>query len=186
MTSRGNAGASSKLDRMDLRRSTVTTGDDGWTWLAADRRGARLRQTAWSLVLSLLLIGLAAAATLPPRALAIPLVAIVLGASLWLVGRLWRRSHSAVAVSARGVAVRTGFDVAQIGWPAVVAVIGAPAGGRVRIVVETRDGQHASAATFTRGPASDWLATATATAASRHLAPQPLDGIAGFRAAPPG
>ncbi|MBW3603534.1 MAG: hypothetical protein KY460_01275, partial [Actinobacteria bacterium] len=89
---------------MDLRPSTITTTDDGWTWLAADRRGAQLRMAMWSIVLSVLLIVLAAAATLPPVAVAVPLVAGVLGGGLWLATMLWNRAHSAVAVSALGVA----------------------------------------------------------------------------------
>jgi uncharacterized membrane protein YhaH (DUF805 family) len=108
---------------MNLRPSIVTT-KDGWTWLSPSRRGAQLRQAFWSVVLSLMLVMLAAAATLPPRLIAVPLVAVLLGSGIWLTRTLWNRSHSAVAVSDIGIAVRGGFDVAQIGWPALDAVVG--------------------------------------------------------------
>lgn len=166
---------------MDLRPSTVTVTHDGWTWLTATRRGTVLRHGLWSVVLSVLLIGLAAAATFPSRWLAVALVAGVLGAGLWLVRSLWNHSHSAVAVSALGVAVRGGFDVAQIGWPAVEAVLGVPHGKRVRILVQTRGARHQTAATFSRAPAEDWLAICAQHARQRRLHPRPVAGMAGFR-----
>lgn len=165
---------------MDLRPSRITSDPDGWTWLAPDRRGGQLRMALWSTVLSVLLIVLAATATLPPPVLAVPLVAIVLGGGIALAGRLWSRAHSAVAVSALGLAVRSGFDTAQIGWPALQAVVAEPAGGRVRIVVHARGAYHRTAATFTRAVALDWLATCEAHAASHHMRPQPVDDAAGF------
>lgn len=167
---------------MDLRPSRLTTEPDGWTWLAATSRGARLRQAFWSVVLSLLLIGLAAAATLPPPVLAVPLVALVVGAGGWLARTLWHRAHSAVAVSALGIAVRSGFDVAQVGWPAVRAVVAEPAGRRVRIVVESSSGRHRTASSFTPAVARVWLEACAEHARRRHLRPRPLDGLEGFQA----
>lgn len=166
---------------MDLRPSTVTTAQDGWTWLTSNRRGAQLRQGLWSVVLSLLLIGLAAAATLPPPLLAVPLVAGVLGTGVWLARSLWKRSHNAVAVSSLGVVVRGGFDVAQIGWPAVEAVLGVPQGKRVRIVVEARGARHQTVTTFSRNAALEWLTSCAEHARQRRLQPEPVDGMAGFR-----
>lgn len=166
---------------MDLRRSRITSASDGWTWLAPDRRGAQLRMALWSIVLSVVLISLAAAATLPPPLVAVPLVAVVLGGGIALAGRLWSRAHSAVAVSSLGVAVRSGFDTAQIGWPALQAVVAEPARRRVRIVVHARGASHRTAATFTRDVALDWLATCEAHAVRHHMRPQPVDGTAGFR-----
>lgn len=167
---------------MDLRPSRLTTGPDGWTWLAATSRGARLRQAFWSVVLSVLLIALAAAATLPPPMLAVPLVAVVVGTGGWLAKTLGSRAHSAVAVSALGIAVRSGFDVAQVGWPAVRAVIAEPTGRRVRIVVESSNGRHRTASTFTPAVARAWLETCTEHARRRHLRPEPVDGADGFQA----
>jgi hypothetical protein len=168
---------------MDLRPSTVTTTDDGWTWLSAGRRGAQLRRGFWSVVLSLALIGLAAAATLPPRPIAVPLVAVVLAGGLWTFRSLWHRAHSAVAVSGLGIAVRNGFDVAQISWPAVDAVLGEARGRRMRIVVATRGGgRHGTAATFSRAAALAWLEQCTDHARRRSLRPAQVDGCAGFRA----
>jgi hypothetical protein len=166
---------------MDLRPSTVTTTEEGWTWLAPSRRGAQLRQGFWSIVLSLLLIVLAAAATLPPRLIAVPLVALVLGSGIWLTRTLWNRAHSAVAVSALGIAVRGGFDVAQIGWPALEAVLGVPHGNRMRIVVEARGARHQTSTTFSREAALSWLETCADHASRRRLQPQPVEGMAGFR-----
>lgn len=167
---------------MDLRPSRLTTEPDGWTWLAATSRGARLRQAFWSVVLSLLLIALAAAATLPPPIVAVPLVALVVGTGGWLATTLWSRAHSAVAVSALGIAVRSGFDVAQVGWPAVRAVVAEPAGRRVRIVVESTTGRHRTASSFTPAVARAWLGTCVEHARRRHLRPEPVDGADGFRA----
>lgn len=167
---------------MDLRPSTVTATDDGWTWLSASRRGAELRQGFWSIVLTLVLIVLAAAATLPPRLIAVPLVALVLSGGIWLAGTLWNRAHSAVAVSALGVAVRSGFNVAQIAWPALEAVVGIPQGKRMRIIVEVRGGErHETRATFTRHAALAWLETCVRHAERRSMRPEPVPGTAGFR-----
>lgn len=167
---------------MDLRPSTVTTADDGWTWLSASRRGADLRQGFWSVVLTLVLIALAAAATLPPQLIAVPLVALVLGGGIWLSRTLWNRAHSAVAVSALGVAVRGGFDVAQIAWPALDAVLGIPHGKRVRIVVEARGGgRHETSATFAHEAALTWLDACAEHAERRRMHPEPVTGMAGFR-----
>ena len=167
---------------MNLRPSTITFTEDGWTWLAPSRRGAQLRQGFWSVVLSLLLVTLAAAATLPPRLIAVPLVALVLGGGIWLARFLWNRSHSAVAVSDLGIAVRGGFDVAQIAWPAVDAVLGVPSGNRLRIVVEARGARHETSTTFASDAALPWLATCAAHADRRRLRPQPVEGLEGFRA----
>jgi hypothetical protein len=168
---------------MNLRPSIVTTTEDGWTWLSPSRRGAQLRQGLWSAVLSLMLVALAAAATLPPRLIAVPLVALVLGGGIWLARSLWNRSHSAVAVSDLGIAVRSGFDVAQIGWPALDAVLGVPRGNRLRIVVEARGARHETHTTFARDAALSWLATCAEHASRRRLRPQPVEGLEGFRAA---
>ena len=167
---------------MDLRPSRLTTRPDGWTWLAATSRGARLRQAFWSVVLSLLLVALAAAATLPPPVVAVPLVALVVGAGGVLATTLWSRAHSAVAVSALGIAVRSGFDVAQIGWPAVRAVVAEPVGRRVCIVVESSNGRHRTASTFTPAVAREWLETCAEHARRRHLRPEPVEGVDGFQA----
>lgn len=166
---------------MNLRPSTVTTTADGWTWLSSDRRGAGLRQGFWSVVLSVALIVLAAAATLPPEPIAVPLVALVLGGGIWLAATLWNRAHSAVAVSALGVAVRGGFDVAQIGWPALEAVLGVPRGTRIRIVVQARGARHQTSTTFTREAAVVWLEACADHAARRRLQPRAVEGVAGFR-----
>jgi hypothetical protein len=171
---------------MNLRPSTITTTEDGWTWLSPSRRGAQLRQGFWSVVLSLLLVLLAAAATVPPQLIAVPLVAIVLGSGIWLGRFLWNRSHSAVAVSDLGIAVRGGFDVAQISWPALEAVLGVPHGRRLRIVVEARGARHETHATFARDAALSWLKTCADHASRRRLRPQPVDGYEGFRAGRPG
>jgi hypothetical protein len=168
---------------MDLRPSRITADDDGWTWLAADRRVAQLRMAFWSTVLSVLLIVLAAAATLPPPLLAVPLVAGVLGTGLVIATTLWNRAHSGVAVSALGVAVRSGFDVAQVSWAALEAVVAEPVGSRVRIVVRAEGVRHRTAATFTREVALRWLAECEQQAAHRHLRPRPADGAAGFHTA---
>lgn len=166
---------------MDLHPSRITPDADGWTWLAPDRRGGQLRLGFWSAVLSVLLIVLAAAATLPPPLIAVPLVAVVLGGGLALAGRLWNRAHSAVAVSALGLAVRSGFDTAQVGWPGLAAVVAEPAGRRMRIVVEARGGRHRTAGTFSRGPALAWLALCQEHAARHHMRPEPIAGADGFR-----
>jgi hypothetical protein len=165
---------------MDRRPSRITADDHGWTWLAADRRGAQLRMAFWSTVLSVLLIVLAAAATLPPPLLAVPLVAGVLGAGLVTATTLWNRTHSAVAVSALGIAVRSGFDVAQVSWPALEAVVAEPVGSRLRIVVQAQGGHHRTAATFTREVALRWLAECEREAARRHRRLRPAEGTAGF------
>jgi uncharacterized membrane protein YhaH (DUF805 family) len=166
---------------MNLRPSIVTT-KDGWTWLSPSRRGAQLRQAFWSVVLSLMLVMLAAAATLPPRLIAVPLVAVLLGSGIWLTRTLWNRSHSAVAVSDIGIAVRGGFDVAQIGWPALDAVVGVPHGDRIRIVVEARGARHQTHVTFAREAALSWLAMCAEHASRRRLRLQPVEGMEGFRA----
>jgi len=168
---------------MDLRRSRITADADGWTWLAADRRGTQLRMAFWSTVLSVLLIMLAAAATLPPPLVAVPLVAGVLGAGIAIAAALWNRAHSGVAVSALGVAVRSGFDVAQVSWPALRSVVAEPAGSRVRIVVQVEGGRHRTAATFRRDVALRWLVECEQQAARRRLHPRPAEGAAGFRTA---
>lgn len=164
-----------------LRGSTIDTTADGWTWLAPSRRGTRLRQTLWSAVLSLVVIVLAAAATLPPPLIAVPLVALVLGGGIGLAVTLWNRAHSAVAVSALGIAVRGGFDVAQIGWPALEAVHGVPRGRRMRIVIEARGARHQTATTFTRDVAQAWLDACAEHARRRRLSPRPVEGLPGFR-----
>lgn len=166
---------------MDLRPSRITTTADGWTWLAPDRRVAPARMAFWSIVLSVLLIVLAAAATLPPAIVAVPSVAGVLGAGLWLTATLWNRAHSAIAVSALGIAVRSGFDIAQIGWPALEAVTADPASARTRIVVEARGARHRTAASFSRDAALQWIATCEEHATRRHLGTRPVSGGAGFR-----
>lgn len=166
---------------MDLHPSRITSADDGWTWLAPGRRGAQVRLAFWSVVLSLLLIALAAAATLPPTWIAVPLVAVVLGCGLWLAKTLWSRAHSAVAVSALGIAVRDGFDVAQIAWPALLAVMGEPRGARLRIVIEAQGARHRTAATFSRDTALRWISTCAEHAARHHMQPVALDQGAGFR-----
>lgn len=135
----------------------------------------------WSTVLSVLLIVLAAAATLPPPLIAVPLVAGVLGAGLMTATTLWNRAHSAVAVSALGVAVRSGFDVAQVSWPAVDAVVAESAGSRVRIVVHAEGARHRTAATFGREVALRWLTACEQEAARRLLRPRPLEDLPGFR-----
>lgn len=168
---------------MDLRPSRITADTDGWTWLAADRRGAQLRMAFWSAVLSVLLIVLAGAATLPPPLIAVPLVAGVLGAGVMLATALWSRAHCGVAVSALGVAVRSGFDVAQVAWPAIRSVVAEPVGSRVRIVVRAQGTRHRTAATFTREVALRWLEECQQQAERRHLRPLPTDGVAGFRTA---
>lgn len=168
---------------MDLRPSRIDTAADGWTWLAPDRRAAQLRMTFWSIVLSILLIVLAAAATLPPVIVAVPLVAGVLGGGLWLAMTLWNRAHSAIAVSAVGVAVRSGFDVAQVAWSALEAVTAEPVGARMRLVVQAHGSRHRTAATFTRVVALDWLALCEEHADRRRLQPRPVEGAAGFRTA---
>lgn len=165
---------------MDLRLSRITADADGWTWLAADRRGVQLRMAFWSTVLSVLLIVLAAAATLPPPLIAVPLVAGVLGAGIMIATALWNRAHSGVAVSALGVAVRSGFDVAQISWPALRAVVAEPAGSRVRIVVQVDGARHRTAATFTRDVALRWLAECEQQAVRRRLHPRPVADVEGF------
>lgn len=168
---------------MDPRPSSVTTtAEDGWTWLAPSRRGAELRQGFWSIVLALLLIVLAAAATLPPPPLAVPLVALVLAGGIWLSVTLWNRAHSGVAVSNLGIAVRGGFDVTQVAWPAVDGVVGRPHGPRLRIVVEVRGGTPLeTSAAFTREAALSWLDACAEHAERRHMRPAPVDGMAGFR-----
>jgi hypothetical protein len=166
---------------MDLRPSRIAEDGDGWIWLAADPRGAQLRLTFWSTVLSVLLIVLAGAATLPPAPVAVPLVAAVLGAGMWLGARLWNRAHSAVAMSPLGVAVRSGFDTAQIAWRALHGVAAEPAGSRVRIVVDAQDTRHRTDATFTRAVAMDWLARCEREAAHRHMHPTSLPDGSGFR-----
>lgn len=166
---------------MNLRPSTVTTAEDGWTWLSPSHRGARLRQGFWSAVISLLLIALAAAATLPPRAIAVPLVALLLGGGLWLIRTVWGRAHCAVAVSALGLAVRGGLDVEQIAWPAVETVLGVDAGGRMRIVIAARGARHETPATFGRDEALAWLLACREHADRRRLRPVPVAGVAGFR-----
>jgi hypothetical protein len=168
---------------MDLRPSRIAVDDAGWTWLAAAPRGAQLRMAFWSTVLSVLLIVLAGAATLPPVPVAVPLVAAVLGAGVWLGATLWNRAHSAVAVSSLGVAVRSGFDTAQIAWYALHGVVAEPVGSRVRIVVETQDARHRTAATFTRAVAREWLGRCQREAAHRQMRPRPLPEGAGFRTA---
>lgn len=168
---------------MDLRPSRITSDADGWTWLVADRRGAQLRMALWSAVLSALLIVLAGAATLPPPLIAVPLVAGVLGAGVMLATALWSRAHSGVAVSALGVAVRSGFDVAQVAWPALQSVTAEPVGSRVRIVVSAQGCRHRTAATFNPDVALRWLAECRQQAERRHLRLQPTDGVAGFRTA---
>lgn len=165
---------------MDLRPSRITTTADGWTWLTPDRRAAQLRMAFWSIVLSVLLIGLAAAATLPPPIVAVPLVAGVLGAGLWLVTTLWNRAHSAIAVSTLGVAVRSGFDIAQIAWSALEAVLAEPAGARLRIVVQAQGTRSRTAASFTRDVALDWLTICERLADQRQLHPRPVGDGAGF------
>jgi hypothetical protein len=142
-----------------------------------------LRQAFWSIVLSLLLIALAAAATLPPRPFAVPLVAVGLGSGLWLTRRSWSRAHSGVAVSALGIAVRSGLDTAQIAWPALEAVLGVPHGKRMQIVVEARGVRYRTSATFTSDAALSWLATCADHASRRRLQPVPAEGLAGFRTA---
>lgn len=166
---------------MNLRPSIVAATEDGWTWLSASQRGARLRQGFWSAVISLLLIALAAAATLPPRTIAVPLVALLLGGGVWLIRTLWARAHCAVAVSSLGLAVRGGLDVAQIAWPAVEAVLGVPRGGRMRIVIEARGARHQTRATFSRDAALAWLDVCAEEAARRRLHPVAIDGVTGFR-----
>ena len=166
---------------MDLRPSRITAEDDGWTWLATDRRGAQLRMAFCSTVLSVLLIVLAAAATLPPPLLAVPLVAAVLGTGLAMATTLWSRAHNGVAVSALGLAVRSGFNVAQVSWSALEAVVAEPVGSRVRIVVHADGAVHRTTATFTRDTALHWLAECEREAARRHLRPRPAEGLAGFR-----
>lgn len=165
---------------MDLRPSRITTTADGWTWLTPDRRAAQLRMAFWSIVLSVLLIVLAAAATLPPPIVAVPLATAVLGAGLWLVTTLWRRAHSAIAVSTLGVAVRSGFDIAQIAWPALQAMTAESAGVRLRIVVQARGSRHRTAASFTRDVALDWLTICERFADQHHLHPRPVDDGVGF------
>jgi hypothetical protein len=167
---------------MNLHPSTVTTTEDGWTWLAPSRRGAQLRQGFWSAVLSLLLVLLAGVATIPPPPVAVPLVAVVLGGGISLARFLWNRSHSAIAVSELGIAVRTGFDVAQVAWPALEAVLGVPRGERLRIVVEARGARHQTHVTFARDAALSWLATCADHASRRRLRPEPVEGVEGFRA----
>lgn len=166
---------------MNLRPSTVATTDDGWTWLSSSQRGARLRQGFWSAVISLLLIALAAAATLPPRLIAVPLVALLLSSGVWLIRTLWGRAHCAMAVSALGLAVRGGLDVDQIAWPAVHAVLGVPCGGRMRIVIEARGARHETKVTFGRDAALAWLAACAEHAERRRLHPVTIEGAAGFR-----
>lgn len=168
---------------MDLRPSRITADRDGWTWLAAGSRGAQLRLALWSTVLSVALILLAAVATLPPAPVAVLLVALVLGAGIWLGATLWNRAHSAVAVSSLGIAVRSGFDVAQVAWPALRAVVAEPVGGRVRIVVEAQGVRHRTATTFSRAAALEWLARCEREATRRRLRPAPLPDADGFRTA---
>ncbi|MBW3605870.1 MAG: hypothetical protein KY460_13390, partial [Actinobacteria bacterium] len=81
-----------------------------------------------------------------------------------------------------GVAVRSGFDVAQIAWPALQAVFAEPAGRtRLRVVVQARGARHRTAATFSHDVALDWLGACEDHAARRHMRPQRVYGTAGFR-----
>lgn len=166
---------------MDLRPSRITADRNGWTWLAAASRGAQLRLAFWSTVLSVALILLAAVATLPPPPVAVLLVAVVLGGGLWVAAVLWNRAHSAIAVSALGIAIRSGFDVAQVAWPALRAVVAERVGGRVRIVVEAQGVHHRTSATFSRPVALEWLARCEQEAARRRLHPERLADGDGFR-----
>lgn len=143
-------------------------------------RWARLRQGLWSLLLSLLLIAGAAAATWPPPVIAVPLVALVLGTGIFLAARLWRRAHAAVAVSGIGIAVRNGIDTSQIGWPAITWVIGLPRGRRLAIRILGRDLRLETATSFQRELALAWLDACREEAGRRRLGPQPLPDGPGF------
>jgi hypothetical protein len=56
-----------------------------------------------------------------------------------------------------------------------------PRGKRMRIVVEARGARHVTSTTFTREAALSWLETCADHARRRHMRPQPVEGMAGFR-----
>ena len=161
-------------------RSRTTTDDSGWTWLEPERRSLTLRHALVSFVLSLLLVAGAAAATLPPRLLAVPLLAMVMGVGIVIARGTWLESHTRLGVSDIGLLVQRGTDQQQIGWDAVGAVTAYARRGRRRITVTTRSDAIAVQATFSDEPTRRWLAACEAQASARRLDPQPSPRGLGF------
>lgn len=161
-------------------RSRTVTDDSGWTWLEPDRRSLTLRHALVSFALSLLLVAGAAAATLPPPLLAVPLLAMVMGAGILLARGTWLESHTRLGVSDIGLLVQRGTDQQQIGWDTVGAVTAYARRGRRRVTVTTRSDSIAVRATFSDEPTRRWLAACQERASARRLDPRPSPRGLGF------
>lgn len=154
---------------------------DGWLWLAPRRRSVRRRHSLASFLLATLIwAGLLVFALVPgaARLLALtPLAAL----AVWLVLATSRSGHTRVAMSPLGVALQTGLETTQIGWPALQMVAGRLVRGRVRVLLGTGDQIHTCRATFDADAAREWLDRCTAEARRRNLDPQPADDDLGWR-----
>lgn len=161
-------------------RSRMTTDEAGWAWLGPDRHSLTLRHGLVSFVLSVMLVGAAAAATLPPPVLAVPLLAAIVGAGALLARTAWRDTHTRLGVSELGLVVQHGAEGDQLGWPTVLAITGERRWRRVRICVDTRSGTIHTSTTFSETPARDWLNACSTHARHRRLDINPAADGLGF------
>lgn len=161
-------------------RSRTSTDDSGWTWLEPDGRSLTVRHAVVSFVLSVLVVAGAAAATLPPRLIAVPLLAMVMGVGILLARGTWLESHTRLGVSDIGLLVQRGTDQQHIGWAQIGAVTAHARHGRRQVTVTTRSDVIAVRATFSDGPTRRWIAACRDVAAARRLDPVPPPRGLGF------
>jgi hypothetical protein len=156
---------------------------DGWLWLAPRRRSVKRRHSLASFLIALLIwLGLLAYELVPgvARYFAIAPPGVL---ALWLILLTARTGQTRVAMSPVGVALQTGIETTQIGWPALRMVAGEPVHGRVRVLLGTGDRIHTARATFDVAPAREWLARCAEEARRRNLDPVPVEGGLGWRSA---
>ena len=169
-------------------RSRIRTDAAGQTWLEPDRVGVSLAHGLLSVVVSVLIIAGAAAATLPPTIVAVPALAGVIGLGAAAVWRVVRATSARVCVGPLGVTVVGPTDAEELSWASIRAVTGAAAGRRTRIRVDASGGAVSPSGSFSTAAARAWLEVCAETAAARRLgpvaAPDGLGFVAGDVAGP--
>lgn len=168
--------------RLVVPRSEVVTDDNDWTWLQPVERSTRVRHTAGTFVLALLILVGGATWTLLARPAAIVATTVVVVTALWLLAGIVRGAGSRIAMSGLGLYVQDGGRAAQVGWTAVRGVTARRSGRRVRIRIDDGHRSTTTRTSFEAAAARQWLELTTAEAARRQLEPVALPDGTGFTA----
>lgn len=160
------------------RSEVVVEGD--WTWLQPVQSSTRVRHTVGTFLLAVLIfLGMVTAILLPPPA-SMAATAVLAALAIALFVAIVRSAGSRLALSGLGLYVQNGGRAHQVGWAAVRGVYGAPARGRMRVVIDDGYRPRRTRAAFESAVAHRWLDIAAAEAERRQLRPQPHPDGLGF------